>query len=98
MHAKDFFINDCRTGKAVEAIRKGLPEFNTKSSLAFIVESVDTVDGSAFVISTKKKKVFGILDFVGKQETDSLKRLFASIDIITKENVIGFRRKATVFK
>jgi hypothetical protein len=50
------------------------------------------------VISTKKKKVFGILDFVGKQETDSLKRLFASIDIITKENVIRFRRKATVFK
>ena len=35
----------------------------------FIIEAVDPIDGSAFVISSKNKEIFRVLDFVCKKQT-----------------------------
>jgi hypothetical protein len=72
VHAKDLLVNDSGTWKAVEAVRERLPELNSKSPLAFIVESIDTVNRGTLVVSTKDEEVLWVLDFVCKKETHSL--------------------------
>lgn len=63
-----------------------------------IIESIDSINTSALMISSQDEKVFRVLDFIRQQQADSLKRLLASIDIITKEEVIGFGGETTVLK
>jgi hypothetical protein len=41
------------------------------------------------VVATQQEKVLGVLDFVGKEETDHLERLLSAIDIVTQEQVVG---------
>ena len=53
----------------VEHIREGLPKLDAITSLAFIVEPVDAVDGGAFVIAAQTEKVLGILNLVGQHQT-----------------------------
>jgi len=64
----------------------------------FIVKAVNPIDTCTLVISTKNKKVFGVFDLVGKEQANGFQGLFSSIDIIAQEQVIGFRREATVLK
>lgn len=39
---------------------------------AFVVESVDAVDGGALMVASEEEEVLGIFDFVGEKETDCL--------------------------
>ena len=64
MHADDATFDNGADGKTFETIRKQLPEMNVITSFAFIVKTVDTVDGVCFVISTQNKEILGIFDFV----------------------------------
>lgn len=66
MHCEDLLVDDCSDRQAIEAIGKGLPELDVVSSLAFIVETVDTIDGGAFVVAAKDEEVFWIFDLVGE--------------------------------
>lgn len=98
MHGENFLVNNSCDWQAIEAIGKRLPEFNVISSLALVVKSVDTVDWSTLVIPTKNEEILWILDFVCKEQADGLQRLFASIDIIAEEKIIGFGRESSVFE
>lgn len=98
VHGEDLLINDGRDGQAVEAIRKCLPQFDVVTTLAFVIETVDSVDGSAFVVSAQNEEVLRVFDLVRQQEADGLKRLLATIHVITKKQVVCLRRKATVFE
>lgn len=64
----------------------------------FIIESIDSINTRALMVSSQDEKVFRVLDFIRQQQADSFKRLLASIDIITKEEVIGFGGETTVLK
>jgi hypothetical protein len=72
VHAKDLLVNDSGTRKAVETVRERLPELNPKSPLAFIVESIDTINRGTLVVSAKDEEVLRVLDLVCKKETNSL--------------------------
>lgn len=91
MHAENFFINNGCDGETVEAISEGLPEFDVVSSLAFLVESVDSVDAGALVISSQEEEIFRVLDLIGEEQSDSFQRLFASINVISQEKIVSFR-------
>lgn len=65
MHCEDLLVNDCCNGQAVEAVSECLPQLDVIPSFALIVESVDAVDGGAFVVAAQNEEVFGILDLVG---------------------------------
>ena len=52
MHAEDFIIDDGGNGQAIESVCESFPEFDVVSSLAFVVKAVNSVDGSALVISS----------------------------------------------
>jgi len=82
VHGKDLFVNDGCHWQAIETVGKGLPKFDVVSTFAFVVESIDPVNACTFVVSAKNEKVFWVLDLVGKQQTDGLERLFASIHIV----------------
>ena len=45
MHGEDLLINNGGDWQAIKAIRKSLPQLDVVSSLALIVEAVDSIDG-----------------------------------------------------
>lgn len=98
MHSEDLLVDNGGNRQAVEAIGKGLPELDVVSALALIVESVDTVDRRAFVVTTENEEVFGIFDLVRKQQADGLEGLLATVDIVSKEEVVCLGREATIFE
>ena len=98
MHGEDLLIDDCGDGQAVEAVRKCLPQLDVVPTLALVVESVDSVDGGALVVTTQDEEVLGILDLVGEEEADGLERLLASIYVVAEEEVVGLGREATVLE
>lgn len=98
MHAKNLFVDQCTNGEAIEAIRKCFPETDVVSPFAFIVESVNAVYGGAFVVAAKKEEIFGVFNFIGEQQANGFQTLFASVDVITKKEVISFGREAAVLE
>jgi len=82
VHCEDLLVNDGCDGQAVEAVSKGLPQLNVVSPLALIVESVDAVDGGAFVVTTEDEEVFWVFDLVCQQKADGLERLLSSVDVV----------------
>ncbi len=98
MHGEDLLIDDGSNGQAVEAVGKCLPELDIVSTFAFVVESIDAVDGCAFMVSSEDEEIFGVLDLVGQKQTDGLQGLFSSIDVVTEEEVVGLGREAAVLK
>lgn len=98
VHAEYLFVNNGRNGETVETVGEGLPELNVVSALALVVESVDSVDGSALVVASQQEEVLGILNFVGEEKTHSLQTLLASVNVVSQEEVIGIRREPTVLK
>lgn len=98
MHCKDFLVNYCCDREAVEAIRKRFPKFYVVPSLALIVKSIDAVDGGAFVVSTQNEEVLWVFDLVGKEEADCLQRLLASVNVVSKEEIIRFGWETAIFE
>lgn len=98
MHGENLLVNDGGNGEAVEAVGEGLPELDVVSALALIVESINTVDRGALVVTAENEEVFGVLDLVGKEQADSLEGLLATVDVVTEEQVVGLRGETTVFE
>ena len=68
------------------------------SSLAFIIEAVDTIYACTLVVASQKEKILWEFDFVGKEQADCLKRLLTSVDVVSKEQIIGVWRKPAILK
>lgn len=98
VHGEDLLVDDGGNGKAVEAVGERLPELDVITTLALVVETVDTVDGSALVVTPQDKEVLRVLDLVCQEQADGLERLLSSVDVVTKEEVVGLGRETTVLK
>jgi hypothetical protein len=98
VHAKDLFIDNCSTRKAVEAIGKSLPELDAKASFALVIKAVDPIDGGTLVVSTQDEEIFRVLDLVRQQQADRLETLLTTVHVVAQKDVIGLRREAAVFK
>lgn len=66
MHSEDLLIYNCCNGQAIEAVCKRLPQLDVIPPLAFVVESVDTIDGSTLMISAQDEEIFWVLYFICK--------------------------------
>lgn len=98
VHRKDLLINDRRNGKAVEAVGKRLPQLDVVTALAFIVETVDTVDRGTLVVSAEDEEVLRVFYLVGEEQANGFQRLLASVDIIAKKQVVSLRRESSVLE
>ena len=57
MHAEYLVINECCNWHAVKYVLEFLPYADTVPPFAFVVESIDPVNLSAFMVSAEKEKV-----------------------------------------
>lgn len=73
MHAKDLVINEGSDWNAVEDILELFPDADAIAALALIVEAIDTIDLTTFVIPAQQEEVLLKLDLVGQEEEDGLK-------------------------
>ena len=73
MHAEDFLINNSSNWEAVETVSESLPKFDVVSSLALVVEAIDSIDTCTLVITSKEEEVLWVLDFVGEEKANCLK-------------------------
>ena len=98
MHGENLLVNDSSNWQAVKAVGEGLPQLDVVAALALIVETVDAVDGGALVVATEDEEVLWVLDLVGEEKADGLKRLLSAVDVVTKEEVVGFWWKSSVLE
>lgn len=98
MHGENLLVNDGGNWEAIEAIGEGLPQFDVVPSLAFIVEAIDTIDGGALVVATENEEILGIFDLVCQEKADGLEGLLAAVHVVAKEEVVCFRREASVLE
>ena len=91
VNAENFVVHDGCHWETVEALDELLPKFKAVASLAFVVESVNSVDGPALVVASQQEEVLRVLDLVGKHQADNLQVLLASVDIVAQEEVVGLR-------
>jgi len=82
MHGEDLLVDYGGNRQAVKTIGKSFPQLDIIPTFAFVVESIDSVDGSTFMIASQNEKILGVLNLVGKEEADSLEGLLATIDVI----------------
>ena len=66
--------------------------------LTFVIEAINSVDTGALVVAPEQEKVFWVLDLVGEEEADGLEGLFASVYVVTQEQVVGLGREAAILK
>mmetsp|Transcript_32165 Transcript_32165/g.76471 ORF Transcript_32165/g.76471 Transcript_32165/m.76471 type:complete len:90 (+) Transcript_32165:891-1160(+) len=50
------------------------------------------------MISTEEEKVFRVFDLIGQKQRYGFKTLFATVNIVSKEKIVCFRRKTSIFK
>nr|GMC84168.1 ABC1 family protein, putative [Ipomoea batatas] len=85
VHAKYLIIDDGGHGEAVKTLGERLPEANAIAALALVVETVDPIDRSAFVVSSEDEEVIGKFDFVAEEKTDCLHALLPSVHVVAEE-------------
>jgi hypothetical protein len=72
VHGENLLIDNGSDGQAVEAVGECLPQLDIVSSLALIVETVDTVDRGALVVTAENEEVLRVLDLVCEEQADGL--------------------------
>jgi hypothetical protein len=98
VHGENLLIDDGSNRQAVEAVGEGLPQLDVVSSLALVIETIDTVDGGALVVTTQNEEVLGVLDLVREEQADGLERLLTTVDVVTEEKVVGLWGETAVFE
>ena len=71
MHAKDLVIDEGCNWHAVEHVLELLPDTDTVSPLALIVEAIDPVDLSTLMITAQQEEILFELRFIGKEQDNS---------------------------
>ena len=98
MHGEDLLVDDGGNGQTVKTVGKRLPELDVVTTLALVVEAIDAVDRRALVVAAQDEEILRVLDLVRKQQADGLQRLFASVDVIAQEQVVGLWGEPAVFE
>ena len=97
MHAEDSATNQAAKWHPIEGILKSVPKTHGfVATVALFEEAVDAIDCRTFMIAAKHEEVFWILDFVAKHEAYSFNVLSSAINVVPKEEVVGFWRE-TIF-
>ena len=80
--------NNCSYRQIIESIANISPNFYVEFSFTFIVETIYFIYLCALMVSPKEEEIIGMLDFISHEQTKTLQRSFAPIDIVTKEQII----------
>lgn len=50
------------------------------------------------MVTTQDEEVFGVFDLVGQKEADRLKRLLASVNIVSEEEIVCLGGEASILE
>jgi len=98
VHAEDFVVDQSGDRHAVEYILELLPHADRVATLALVVKAVYAVDLSTLVVTAQKEKILLEFDLVCEKKDDGLQRVLASVNVVAQEQVVGFRREATILE
>ena len=85
MNAENLIIDNSSDREAIETLNELLPELQTVSSFALVIKSIYSVDGATLMISSQQEEILWVFDFVCHHQTNYLKVLLASVNIISEE-------------
>ena len=98
MHAEDFLVDQSSYGQTIEDITENSPESDWVSTFALVIEAIDTVDLSTFVVAAQQEKVLRVLDLVAQEKANRFDWLLSAIDIVTKEQIVGLGRESAILE
>jgi len=98
MHTNNLIINNSRTRQTIKSVTELFPNFNRKTTAALVVETVDAVYAGALVVAAEDEEVFWVLYFISEEEADYFEGLFAAVDVVAEEEVVGFGGEASIFE
>jgi hypothetical protein len=98
MHAHDFLVNESTYWHAVEDVTESLPHLDIVSSLTLVIETVDSSNGSTFVVASELEEVLWVLCLVREHQRDGLETLLATVHIVAQEDVVAVWWHTSIFK
>ena len=98
VHAEDFLVNESSDRQTVENVTENAPESDGVSTLALVIEPVNAIDLSTLVIASQQEEVLGVLNLVAQQKAHCFNRLLSAVNVVTKEEVIGLGREASILE
>lgn len=64
----------------------------------FVIKPVYPVDTGTLVVASQDEEIFGVFDLICEEEADSLERLLSSVNVVTKEKIVGFWWEPAIFE
>ena len=96
MQAEDLVLDDGSEWEVIEEVSQVLPHVCVAVlSEALVVEAVDLGDLTTFVVTSEDGEPVPIAHFEANEQSDSLDRVVASVDVISHEQVVCVRGVAS---
>ena len=90
MQTKYLVFDFSRYGQTLEQLRKQFPdEVGRVLSETFVIETVEFVDLSVFVVASKDGNSVFVFDFEQQDVEEGFHRVESAVDVITHEEVVG---------
>ena len=89
MHTYNLIVNQSRDWHEVEHLGELLPKFNRINPFTRIIKPISSVYGLAFMVAPEHEEIFWVFNFIGQQQTYSCNAEISTIDVVTKEQVVG---------
>jgi hypothetical protein len=98
VHAQNLVVDQGGNGKAVKNILEFFPNSNGVSTLALIVESVNSVNLGAFVVTSQEEEVLLVFNLVGKEKDNNFETSFSAVNVVSQKEVVSFGWESSIFK
>jgi hypothetical protein len=82
MHTQNFLVYKSSNWHDIKNINENFPNFEVIFPFALVIKAINSVYTLAFMITSEKKEILRVFDFICKQETNTLDGLFSPINII----------------
>ena len=93
VQAEDLILHDCRERQVVEQIGEVLPDVGIAVlAHALVVEAIHLGDLATLVIAAQDRDSVSESHLQTDEQSDSLDRVVASVDVVTHEEVVRVRR------
>ena len=66
--------------------------------LTFVVETIDTVNTGALVVTPQHEEILRVFDFVCQHQADCLDRLLPPVNVVAQEEVVCVPGEPCVFE